>query len=434
MACRLVTLVAAILTASMSTSSAFGQTATPVSDPTVQRQLEQGAYLAQAGDCAACHSAPKGQPFAGGLAMATPFGVVYSTNITPDPEHGIGQYSFEEFDRAVREGVAREGHHLYPAMPYTAFAKVSLSDMRALYAYFRQGIKPAPTANRQSDLRWPLSMRSLMAAWNLLYLKKGEYASDTSRSASWNRGAYLVQGLGHCGACHTPRGIAGQEKSFSESDGKHYLVGASTDNWFASNLTADLGTGLSAWTEKEIVEYLKTGRTARSAAFGAMAQVVGESTQHLRDEDLTAIAEYLKSLPPASGATIAPTTEAAGAATSSLRAGAMVGRGAQLYLDNCNACHHSDGAGSPRTFPALAKSEVVNAKDATSLIHIVLTGSAMPSTQLAPSALAMPDFGWRLSDQDAADVLSFVRSSWGNQAPPVTANDVERLRKLLVFR
>lgn len=334
MPCRLVALVAAILMASVSTDRAFAQTVTPVSDPAVQRQLEQGAYLAHAGDCTACHSTPNGQPFAGGLAMATPFGIVYSTNITPDPEHGIGQYNFEEFDRAVREGVARDGHHLYPAMPYTAFAKVSVSDMRALYAYFRHGIEPAPTANRQSELRWPFGMRSLMSAWNLLYLKKGEYAPDAGRSASWNRGAYLVQGLGHCGACHTPRGIAGQEKASSESDGKHYLVGASTDNWFASNLTADLGTGLRAWTEKEIVEYLKTGRTARSAAFGAMAQVVGESTQHLRDEDLTAIAEYLKSLPPASGDATAPTTVAADAATRSLRAGTPGGRGAQLYLDN----------------------------------------------------------------------------------------------------
>ena len=429
MACRLGTLLAMILMASMPTNSVFGQPAAPVSDPVVQQQLERGAYLARAGDCAACHSAPNGQPFAGGQAMATQFGIIYSTNITPDPEHGIGQYSFQEFDQAMREGVARDGHNLYPAMPYTAFAKVSGTDMRALYAYFRQGVKPAQTVNRESELHWPFSMRSLMSAWNYFFLDKGEYIADAGQSVSWNRGAYLVQGLGHCGACHTPRGIAGQEKASSESDGKHYLIGALIDNWFASNLTADSGTGLGGWTQEEITEYLKTGRNTHSAAFGAMAQVVGASTQHLRDDDLTAIADYLKALPPASGDARAPTTATADTTIRTLRTGTELTRGAQLYVDNCNACHHSDGAGAPRTFPSLAKSEVVNARDATSLIHIVLTGSAMPSTTIAPSALAMPDFGWRLSDQDVADVLSFVRGSWGNQALPVPTNDVGRLRK-----
>ena len=432
---RLIALAVTILMTSLSTITAFAESAKPMVDPVVQRQVEQGAYLARAGDCAACHSTPKGMPFAGGLALTTQFGVIYSTNITPDKEHGIGKFSFEEFDRAMREGIADDGEHLYPAMPYTAFAKLSMGDMRALYAYFMQGVKPALTKNRKSELHWPFSIRSLMSVWNLLYLKKGEYASDARRSASWNRGAYLVQGLGHCGACHTPRGIAGQEKALSETDGRHYLIGAVADNWFASNLTDDLGTGLRAWSKEEIVEYLKTGRTARSAASGAMAQVVGESTQHLRDEDLTAIAEYLKSLPAASDDAIEPISAAAAdTATRLLRAGATDVRGAQLYLDNCNACHHSDGAGVQRTFPSLVKSEAVNAKSPASLIHIVLTGSAMPSTKTAPSALAMPDFGWRLSDQDVADVLSFVRSSWGNQAPPVAAHDVARLRKATVSK
>jgi mono/diheme cytochrome c family protein len=330
----------------------------------------------------------------------------------------------------MREGVARDGHHLYPAMPYTAFAKVSASDMHALYAYFSKAVKPAPTANRENNLRWPFGMRSLMTVWNFLYLSKGEYLAKPGQSAQWNRGAYLVQGLGHCGACHTPRGIAGQEHAYSESDGKRYLVGALTDNWFAVDLTSNFGTGLRGWTKDEVADYLKTGRTARSAAFGAMALVVGASTQHLRDEDLTAIAEYLKSLPSASGGVIAPTPVATDTTTDALRAGTIGSRGAQLYLDNCNACHHSDGVGALRTFPSLVASEIVNAPDATSLIHIVLTGSAMPSTKIAPSAFAMPDFAWRLSDQDVADVLSFVRSSWGNQAPPVAANDVGRLRRV----
>lgn len=426
---RRAVLAMTILTASMSTHAALEQTAAPVPDPVAQQQLEQGAYLARAGDCDACHTAPDGQPFAGGLAMTTSLGMIYSTNITPDTEHGIGQYSFEAFDRVMREGIARDGHHLYPAMPYTAFTKISASDMRALYVYFKQSVQPSPTANRETKLPWPLSMRPLMAMWNLLYLKKGDYASDANHSAGWNRGAYLVQGLGHCGACHTPHGIAGQEKAVSEADGRHYLAGAVIENWFASNLTADFSTGLRGWSRQEIVEFLKTGRTAHSAAFGAMAEVVGKSTQHLRDEDLAAIAEYLKSLPAASGNAAAPTAAATDTTPRALRAGDVTTRGAQLYLDNCNACHRSDGAGAPRTFPALAKSEVVNAEDPTSLIHIVLTGSAMPSTKTAPSAFRMPDFSWRLSDEEVADVLTFVRSSWGNQAPQVAAGDVGRLRK-----
>lgn len=434
----------ALLSPSAFAASEPSHADTPV-DSADPQQVEQGAYLARVGDCAACHTAPKGLPLAGGLPMTTPFGTIYSTNITPDKEHGIGKFSFEDFDRAMRVGITEDGEHLYPAMPYPSFARLSSSDMHALYAYFMHGVKPAPAENRESKLRWPLSIRPLMTVWNRLYLKKGEYVPDARRSASWNRGAYLVQGLGHCGACHTPRGIAGQEKALSETDGKHYLVGAVADNWFASNLTDDPGTGLRAWSKQDIVDYLKTGRTSRSAASGAMAHVVGASTQHWHDDDLMAIAEYLKSLPASHNVTAAgnaasnnlttsdniyaPAPAVADATTRALRSGKTDARGAQLYLDNCNACHHSDGTGVQRTFPSLVKNEVVNTKDPTSLIHTVLTGSALPSTQLAPSALAMPDFAWRLNDQDVADVLSFVRSSWGNQAPPVNASEVARLRK-----
>ncbi len=422
-----IAILTALLVPGLAMNEAFAEIV-PVVNPGLQVQIERGAYVARAGDCIACHTAQNGKPFAGGRPMESQFGTIYSTNITPDTVHGIGRYSFEEFDKVMREGIARDGHHLYPAMPYTSFTKVSGSDMQALYTYFMQGVKAAPTMNRENEVHWPFSIRSLMSAWNRFYLKKGEFVPDANQSEAWNRGAYLVQGLGHCGACHTPRGVAGQEKAFSHKDDKHYLMGALIDNWFASNLTGDLGSGLHAWTKDEITEYLKTGRTARSAAFGAMAQVINKSTQYLTDQDLMAIAEYLKSLPAASGET-APTAAKADTTTDVLRAGVTDVPGAQLYLDNCNACHRSNGAGVARTFPALAKNEVVNAKDPTSLIHIVLTGSAMPSTTTAPSALAMPDFKWRLSDEEVAEVLSFVRSSWGNQAPAVDASDVARLRK-----
>jgi mono/diheme cytochrome c family protein len=324
-------------------------------------------------------------------------------------------------------------------MPYTSYARLSQEDMSALYAWFMQGIEPVHKPNRPTQLTWPLSIRPLMAVWNALYLKKGEYTADPDKSASWNRGAYLVQGLGHCGDCHTPRGFAGQVKAGSERDGRHYLAGATQDNWQASPLTGDHETGLHAWSKDEIAEFFRTGRTARVAAFGVMADVVGKSTQYLTDDDLMAIAEYLKSLPPATNegqgsADSARQSGDAAAATRALRSGDTGMRGSRVYLDNCNACHRSDGSGAHRTFPSLAKNEAVNAKDPISLIHLVLAGSAMPSTQTAPSAIAMPDFGWRLSDEEVSDLLSFVRGSWGNHAAAVSRDEVSRVRKNLTIQ
>lgn len=404
--------------------------------PASQELVQRGAYLAQAGDCMACHSEREGQPFAGGRPMNTPVGLVYSTNITPDLETGIGRYSPDDFIQVMHEGVAKDGHLLYPAMPYTSYTKVSQEDLPALYAYFMQGVEPVRKTNHPTQLSWPLSMRSLMAAWNALYFKKGEYKNDLIKNASWNRGAYLVQGLGHCGACHTPRGIAGQEKAGSEKDGKHYLAGATLDNWYASPLTGDPVTGLQAWSKDEIVDYLRTGRTARVAASGVMAEVVGKSSQYLNSPDLLAIAEYLKSLPPAnnggqSNTDVAIQVDDTSAATRALRVGDTGMRGSDVYLDNCNACHRSDGSGANRTFPNLVKNEAVNADDPISLIHVVLAGSSMPSTHTAPSAIAMPDFGWRLSDAEVADVLSFVRGNWGNHAAEVSHDEVESVRKFL---
>lgn len=414
--------------------------AQPASSPAAPQDdavlIQRGAYLARAGDCVACHSAPKGPPFAGGLPMNSPFGTIYSTNITPDPEHGIGRYSFADFDNAVRRGVAPGGRHLYPAMPYPSFAKITPDDMQALYAYFMHGVKPVTAANRPSKLTWPFSMRALMRGWNMFYYTAGAYQPDPSRSAAWNRGAYLVQGLGHCGACHTPRGIASQEKALSDKDGPAFLRGAALDNWFAPSLAGDLRHGLYGWSKEEIAEFLKTGRTAHTAAFGAMTDVVQHSTQYLSDDDLNAIGEYLKTLPgdSASQAT-APSRDAAAGqahqATLALRAGDTQATGALVYLNNCNACHRSDGSGARLTFPTLAGSEMVNSPDPTSLIHIVLKGSSMPSTHVAPTPLTMPDFAWRLSDQQVADVLTFVRSSWGNQAPAVSADAVAKVRKAI---
>ncbi|MFH0730795.1 MAG: cytochrome c [Pseudomonadota bacterium] len=406
--------------------------------PASQELVQRGAYLARAGDCIACHTAGKGRPFAGGLPLNTPFGIIYSTNITPDRETGIGPYSIDDFVNVLHEGVTSDGDPLYPAMPYTSYTRLSKEDLSALYAYFMQDIEPVHNLNHETQLSWPLSMRSLMVAWNVLFFKKGEYATDSNRSASWNRGAYLVQGLAHCGGCHTPRGVFGQEKAASEQ-GRQYLAGATLDNWHASSLTGDFETGLHAWSKDEIVEFLRTGRTARVGALGAMVEVVGNSTQYLTDQDLMAIAEYLKSLPPSNNkeqgcGDSALQASGASAVTRALREGNTGMRGSRVYLDNCNACHGSDGSGVNRTFPNLAQNETVNGKDPITLIHLVLAGCSMPSTQSAPSALGMPDFGWRLNDAQVADVLSFVRGTWGNHATVVSGNEVDRIRKTLAIQ
>jgi mono/diheme cytochrome c family protein len=417
--------LAAVVTAACSMAHA---------EPDSQEIVRRGAYLSRAGDCIACHTTQKGQPFAGGTLFSISVGKVYSTNITPDSVTGIGRYGINDFVKAMRKGMAKDGHHLFPAMPYPSYARISQEDLAALYVFFMQGIKPVYNLNRPAVLNWPLGIRSLMSVWNALYLKKGEYLAQPDKSVSWNRGAYLVQGLGHCGDCHTPRGIAGQVKANSEQNGGLFLAGAVIENWYASPLTGDRETGLYAWSKDEIVEYLKTGRTARIAASGLMAGVIGKSTQYLNDQDLTAIAEYLKSLKAShnerpGNPDSAVQMRVASAAVSALHSGDTGMRGSRVYLDNCNACHGSDGTGAGRTFPNLVKNEAVNATNPISLIHILLTGSSMPSTQTASTAFAMPGFGWRLSDEGVADVICFVRGSWGNDAAPVSRSDVRSVRK-----
>jgi mono/diheme cytochrome c family protein len=404
----------------------------------------RGAYLARAGDCISCHTRAGGLPFAGGLVMATPFGSIVSTNITPQPERGIGRYSAAEFARALRQGRARDGHYLYPAMPYTHFALLSDADVDDLYAFFMRGVAPAAQDNAVTDLPWPFRMRWLMALWNTLYLRDARYTPVSTHSAQWNRGAYLVQGAGHCGACHTPRSWSGAEQAGNAADGVQFLAGARIDGWYAQPLRHLEGAGspgLASWSAPELADYLQTGRSAHSAAFGAMVDVVGNSTQYLSREDLLAMALYLKAPGTAADAGEGGTAverqpaDPADPTTLALRAGDADSlgrrRGAMVYLNNCSACHRSDGAGALRTFPALAGSSSVAATDPTSLIRIVLAGSAMPHTATAPSALAMPALGWRLSDDNVADVLGFVRSSWGNRSEPVTAASVAAVRAAL---
>ncbi len=376
--------------------------------------VDRGRYLARLGDCAACHTAGDGAPMAGGLGMSTPFGTAYSTNITPDPATGIGRYTFAQFERALRDGVAADGHNLYPVMPYPSFARISAADMQDLYAYFMRGVAPVHQVNRASRLQWPFSMRFGLIPWNLLFARAAPYVPDAARSATWNRGAYLVQGLGHCGACHTPRGMAFQEKTGDGAGSGAYLAGSTIDLWHAPSLRR-------LWPADETMQFLKTGRNGHGAAFGSMAEVVHFSTQYYSDADLAAIAEYLGSL------ANAPAAAATAAAPPAVPEQAYSTRGGLGYLQFCSSCHRLDGRGVADIFPPLADNSAVLADDPTSVIHVALSGGRSARTQRHPRAFSMPGYA-SLSDQELAEILTFVRSGWGSRSPAVTAAQVAAVR------
>lgn len=389
--------------------------------------VQEGAYLARAGDCVACHTQPGGKPFAGGLKLATPIGQIYSTNITPDRQTGIGAYGRDDFARALRQGIALDGHTLYPAMPYPAYARLTDADVDALYAYFMQSVAPVHAVNRPVDIPWPLSMRWPLSIWRLLFAPAARpFAAPAGADPVLARGAYLVDGLGHCGSCHTPRAITMQEKASTAGDGPAFLAGgAPVDDWVPVSLRSDTSPGLAGWSEAEIVQYLKTGRTRQSAVFGAMSDVVVHSTQYLSEADLHAIAVYLKSL---GGAPGRPPFKVDPATARALQAGDDAGPGAALYVDNCNACHRSDGMGYERIFPPLAGNSAANAADPSSVIHVILSGSTLPGVADAPSAVTMAPYAWRLDDGQVAALATFVRQSWGNKGGAVTADEVEKVR------
>ncbi len=405
----------------------LGSTAAMAAQDSSHALIQQGEYLARAGDCVACHTAKGGKPFAGGLAMETPIGLIYSTNITPD-KSGIGDYSFEDFDKAVRHGIAKNGSTLYPAMPYPSYARVNQADMQALYAYFMNGVKPVAQENQAVDIPWPMSMRWPLAMWRWMFAPAVEdFTPVAQQDPVVSRGAYLVEGLGHCGACHTPRALTMQEKALSATDGSTFLSGsAPLESWIAKNLRGDHKDGLGSWNEAQLVQFLKTGRSDRSAVFGGMSDVIVHSMQYMSEADLTAIARYLKSLPAVDSADKPHQYDPAVA--DALWNGDDSKRGAAVYIDNCAACHRTDGNSYTRVFPALAGNPVLQSEDPTSLIHIVLKGATLPATHTAPSTFTMPAFDWRLSDQEVADVVNFIRTSWGNQAGEVKATDVKGLR------
>lgn len=370
--------------------------------------MSEGEYVAKSADCAACHTSPQGADLSGGVRFATPVGEIYSTNITPDIQHGIGGYSFEEFDKAMREGIAKDGHALYPAMPYTSYVKMSGKDMRALYDYLMKEVKPQPVANRENDISWPMSVRSPLRVWNSIFLEDGEYRPQADQSAQWNRGAYLVQGAGHCGACHTPRGWAQQEKALDEKD-MAFLSGGELDGWSAPSLR-----GLKI-SQPELVTLLKSGRNTHDAVSGPMGEVITNSTQFMTDDDLNSMAVYLLSLK--AEAQSAPAKKAV--ATEA---------GQQTFMRYCSTCHGVKGDGKAFAIPALAGNLTVNAENPQTLLRVILYGAQTPVTAEHMSN-TMPGYGWTLTDQQAADLTNTLRASWGNQAAAVTPGDVAKARK-----
>jgi len=390
-------------------------------------QIARGEYLARQGDCAACHSVPSAPAFSGGLRMRVPIGAIYTTNITPDPAFGIGRFTLADFDRALRFGVSR-GHTLYPAMPYVSYSNTKPEDVAALYAYFQHGVKPAPIANRSNEIAFPLSMRWPLTYWRWLFAPNPvPFSAPSSLTAVAARGAYFVEGLGHCGECHTPRGVALEMRASTARDGRAFLSGASIENRFAPSLRSEGPGTLADWSIEELAEFLRTGANRRGIAFASMSDVIVHSTQYLTPDDARAAATFIKSLK-SPGEKLEVAFTPSGTTHAALRRGDVAAPGAQLYLDNCAACHRPDGLGYERVFPPLAGNPVVGADSARSVIAIVLAGSHTPRTRATPAQFAMPALGWRLSDREVAEVITFVRSSWGNRASSVSARDVRDVR------
>lgn len=376
-------------------------------------QIQRGRYLNQIGDCTSCHTAKGGEQYAGGFPVATPFGTIYSTNITPDPESGIGKWSSDDFFRAMHYGIRRDGKYLYPAMPYPWYTKMNRSDVDALKAYL-DTVKPVRKENKSAELPWPLSWRAVMTGWNMLFFHPGTYVPDPSQTSVWNRGAYLVEGGGHCAACHSAKNVLGASASSQKMHG-----GDAGESWFAPNLGDDSRDGIGGWTTAEIVEYLKTGSNRETAAAGPMIDVIMYSTAHLTDEDLNAIAVYLKTIPKSGSSSDTKKIDLDQQA---------ITRGNGIYTDNCIGCHMAKGNGLKDVFPPLAGNASIQAKNANSLIQVVLAGEKMAAPAAKPTGLAMPAFGWKLSDEEVADLVNYIRNTWGNRAPTVGKSDVADVR------
>jgi mono/diheme cytochrome c family protein len=389
------------------TASAFGRAQAEPSAETIAR----GKALTNAGDCASCHTADPAKPFAGGKRIETPFGPIYSPNLTPDRDTGIGAWSDGEFYRALREGVARDGSRYYPAFPYPNFTKLIRDDILAIRAYLAT-LTPFRNTPPPPELRWPLNYRVLIRGWNFLFFRPGIFQPNQLKSAEWNRGGYLVEGAAHCGACHTPKNMFGADKR------DRAYGGGSIDGWFAPRLDGAERGGLKSWSVDDILEFLQSGRNGRSHSGGPMAEVIVNSTSKMSDADVRAIAVYLKDL---SAGAPEPTVTPPPAAD--MKAGAAV------YARACIACHEADGSGAPRIYPPLPGNANMLSADPTSTLRIILDGAQTVTTARAPNTGSMPAYAKQLSDQQIADVTNYIRNSWNNAAPPVTTAQVARARE-----
>jgi mono/diheme cytochrome c family protein len=389
------------------------ETAAPSADA-----IARGEYLVRAGSCFGCHTEAGGAAYAGGRAIETPFGIVNAPNLTPDVATGLGAWSADDFWRALHNGRARDGRLLYPAFPYPNYTRLARADADALFAYLRT-LAPVLKANKPHALEFPFDQQAALAVWRALFFRPARFATDASQSPTWNRGAYLVETLGHCNACHSRRNV------FGATAGPLDLAGGliPIQNWYAPSLKDNDEAGVGTWPQSEVVALLKTGLSARGSVQGPMAEVVARSTRYLSDGDLDAMASYLRSL---SGGAIK--VEAAPSRSSGAAPSVGDERGAKLYTTHCADCHGEDGSGVAGAYPALAGNRAVVLSPPANLVHMVLRGGFLPATPGNPRPFGMPPFATVLSDDDVAALLSHLRSSWGHHAPPVSTLEVSRYR------
>lgn len=381
--------------------------------------VQRGEYLAQAGDCVACHTMPGGKLFAGGHAIPTPFGTLYSTNITSDPDYGIGRWTADQFYRVMHDGRMPDGGLIYPVMPFQTYTKVTRQDSDAIFAFLKS-VPPVHQQDKPQDLRFPYNNRALIIGWRTLFFSAGEFRPDPSKSAEWNRGAYLVEGLGHCGMCHSPINALG-----GTSEARAFQGGLiPMQDWYAPSLTSNREGGLGEWSLDDIVGLLRAGICMRGAVYGPMSEVVYNSLQYLTDEDIRAMAIYLKTLPEGSPPDKA-STNIPGAESSLLLS---LGKG--VYDARCASCHGAQGEGMPPAYPPLAGNQSIEMESAVNPIRMVLNGGFPPGTQLNPKPYGMPPFAQLLSDDEIAAVVSYIRTSWGNSGSPVTARQANTLRSV----
>ncbi|WP_046791881.1 cytochrome c [Tatumella morbirosei] len=399
--------------------------------------INRGEYLATASDCAACHTDKGGLPFAGGLHIVSPVGTIIASNITPSKTYGIGDYTEQQFADAVRKGIRADGANLYPAMPYTAYSVMTDQDIHDLYLYFMQRVKPVDHPAEETKLPFPMNIRMMMKSWNLLFLNDKPFSPDASQSAAWNRGKYLVDGPAHCSTCHTPRGPLMEEES------SKFLSGGQVGAWYAPNITSDPQSGIGRWSQADIVQYLRTGNLpGKAQAAGSMGEAVEHSFQHLTDNDLNAIATYIRTVKPIA------TPENSGSrfmqgdnhdATGLIRGLSQQQvadanqQGLALFQGNCASCHEAGGQGSRDSYyPSLFHNSVTGAQNSNNLIATILNGVNRTTRE---GQVFMPGFGHHpndinnLSDEQIASLANYVLTTYGKPAKPVTASMVATVRQ-----